>query len=157
MEAMLDRQVKITGTGGRQRSLSRRSFVACSAVALAGAAFLKGEIADAAAASVPRSLVSLDLATFKKCVGQEFRARHGLGLTGFKLVSTQVSGSSTKTTNPAQECFMLSFRRVQGTAIPQGSYSLSNPTLGNFSLFVVPNGDAAKQYYTAVINRVTRS
>lgn len=137
------------------RAVSRRSFVTFSAVALAGTAIMRGEMANAAAASVSRPLGSLDLGEFKRCCGQKFRLRGDLGQTVLELLTAARSGPAARDLDPVHECFMLTFRRVHGAAVSQGTYALSNPSVGRFALFVVPNGDAQRQYYTAVINRST--
>ncbi len=55
---------------------------------------------------------------------------------------------------PRLESFSVVFRGM-GRSLPQGTYALSHPRLGRFSLFMVPGArTAGAQSYTAAFNRL---
>ena len=130
--------------------ISRRGFVAASTAVVAGAAVFPGSAASAFAAAVPSPLSRMGLSRFRAARGQRFSVS-GKGLRAtLELVSVT---NNPKLTAPGGECFTIRFRSLSGSKLEQGSYRFSSPTLGAFSLFVVPGGARSKSY-TAVINRL---
>lgn len=156
--------------------ISRRRFVRSAALsALAGAA-LRTAWAQSGVASQDdtfkaENLVALNglsMQSFQSLAGESFAVSSGnralgsmtlLSVTAFALPATPstkmhvlVVGPVPRT--PAQTLSSFSVRfQGSGAALPQGTYTLANSSLGSFPLLLVPSGPGSSpNTYTAVFN-----
>jgi hypothetical protein len=65
------------------------------------------------------------------------------------------SAADKKRNLPGKECFMITFRPPEDTALKQGTYQIKHDALGTFELFIVPvTNKAGDIFFEAVINRM---
>ena len=148
-------------------SVSRRNFLVAGQALLAAAAFPR-KFFGAAATLDAASLLSWTKETFQPLVNSSFAVRTGpLVATWLTLLSvedmnpkhpsqTAPVGSGTKvpkTPPPVVDTFALHFHGT-GEKLQQETYELEHPSLGRFSLFIVPSGATT---YTAIISHVESS
>jgi hypothetical protein len=100
-----------------------------------------------------RSPRYLRLATYLPLIGTTFRIqRQKAPSLSVKLVS------ATRLPNDLGESFSLIFRGHRNAKLAQETYTIAHPRLGEFQLFLVPVGQAAKgQRFQAVVNRIPAS
>lgn len=127
--------------------VSRRDALKLGLGAMAGT-ILAGTVGQGVgvAASSP-----LQQASFDSLVGQKFTLHAPGGKQAVKLATVTPHAAPL----PSQgDCFSLLFTAPKPVA-PSGTYPLSNPALGKFSLLLSPVGPGgAGQRYEAVINRL---
>jgi hypothetical protein len=151
-----------------ESAVSRRGFLG-GAVVAGTAAALGGVLVDAEpglgpaaeAAAVASSALPRE-ASFAAAVGSTFGVRVGAATVPVTLRSVTtldmanlpqhaVAGQQATT----GEQFSLQFAGAAARSFRQGTYSMTNGTVGTFDLFVVPVGPAgATQAYQAVIVNV---
>jgi hypothetical protein len=134
--------------------LSRRAFLAGGA-SLAAIGAVSGVVSRGAAAVLhPARLKNLALrrSTFVPLVGQPFQIAHDQG--SLTVVLREVSDLGPSVRPGAEGQFSLTFADAGlRSALPQETYSFSQPRLGRISLFIVPVGLArTAQLYQAIIN-----
>ena|SRR5437868_6385129 len=97
------------------------------------------------------ALSTLTRDAFYGRMGEYFTVTYATG----KTIKIQLSDLTDFTKAVAgRECFALRFKGPLSTFLRQRTYSMNNPKLGDFDLFIVPGGrDSMFYYYTAVINR----
>jgi hypothetical protein len=157
-------------------SLTRRRFVeAASLTLLAGtvrpiAFALRGRGLDAGPFS-PENVAVLDEAseeTFKPLIGETFSVLQGnRRLEELTLLSVTSAASPNaesrlprvgRPSKPSEQpvsSFSLRFE-TSGNALPQGTYTLRNESMGNFPLFIVPSGPGITPLsYTATFSQLT--
>ncbi len=88
---------------------------------------------------------------FAERLEETFRLRYGEAeFVDLQLI--EVSARSGATAG-AREPFSIVFRGPAESHVPQGTYTIDNPTLGELALFVVPIGpDGKGMCYEAVFN-----
>jgi hypothetical protein len=97
----------------------------------------------------------LDLATvrceeFAACLNQDFEIVFPDGKVVVKLSEARQLGSRPES---IREPFSLTFRGPANLRLPQGTYKMRNPTLGEMEIFLVPIGaDQTSRTYEAVFN-----
>ncbi len=91
---------------------------------------------------------------FAARVGQAFSVALGNGESlDVELVHLR-EGRST----PRQEVWAVEFRGPRALYLPQGTYTLSQPGVETFELFLVPvDQDSQGYYYESVFNRLLSS
>jgi uncharacterized protein DUF6916 len=148
--------------------VSRRAFLVAGQSLLAAAA-LPMKFFGASAAELGTSntsnMTAWTKSTFQPLVSSSFAIRSGLRTSAWlTLLSVEDLNSKTpaqtgqmafglkslKTIQPTIDTFALRFH-LTGENLPQGTYDLEHPTLGKFSLFIVPSGATT---YTAVISHI---
>ena len=144
------KQVEWNGPGQRffseadmkAQAIRRRDFVTQAAAGTV-ATFLSlngtGDVIAAGAKSL--DLKSATSTTFQSAVGQEFKIA---GSTAkFVLSKVNILADPNKSKRPRgirQESFTVVLTAVKGTAMSAGTYTLSNDTLGSFSVYMYPAG-----------------
>lgn len=89
---------------------------------------------------------------FQPLVGATFQVSDG---QGHRLSVRLLAVNDLIKQNPgSQTAFSLRFQQKGGTALDQGTYQFSTPSLGKFLLFVVPAKGPRGATYTAIINRI---
>ncbi|MGQ0761850.1 MAG: DUF6916 family protein [Acidobacteriota bacterium] len=93
-------------------------------------------------------------ATFTQYINSIFRL-HGIRTVDVMLEKVQDTLPATVTRTGGRESFVLHFRGGD-VQLPQDTYTVEHPALGNFKLFLVPGGADANgaQNYVATINRL---
>jgi hypothetical protein len=130
-----------------RRSLLRMGALATSA-ALGGLRPWDVAAAEAAASHLRRS-------SWSRLLGRRF----AVGTVELKLLSvTNVAGAAVNASLAgSDDAFVLSFSGPLTPVLRAGTYTLQNPRLGRFELFVSPVGRPGKdQRYEAVIDRSVR-
>lgn len=117
--------------------MSRRTFVASTGAAIAGASVIEG---SAFASALPQQLMEHE--SFGKFIGSMFRLRGDLGAIQLKLTSIETTGSRMAT--PAgirSQAFSARFS-VHDNLIPlaEKTYKISHAELGSFELYLAPCG-----------------
>ena len=138
-------------------STSRRKFLKASMVAAAFAAVpsVFGPCGKVYANTGYAAEDTDPLATYTKATFQA----HLRSVFGLQADSGVVAVTLTKIGDmpapPGGECFSLQFSGGQ-QQLKQDTYGMQHPSLGNFSLFLVPVGADKKgvQSYLAIINRL---
>lgn len=143
-------------------SISRRQFVEVASLTLLAGMARPASIAESAQQPVksparppsidesPSVLVDASEETFKPYIGDRFVVSKGAQALGSVTLRAVVSPqtASSPTNHPGKsrwpnasatpvKTFSLQFRGT-GKPIPQGTYTMSNPSMGNFPLFIVP-------------------
>lgn len=114
-----------------------------------------GTAGQAAAGTIKRDpLLHLRLNTYQPLLRSTFTLEHPHGPIAARLVEvTEERARGRRETRP-RETFSLIFEAKRGEPLPQGTYSLEHPSLGRFSLFLVPVGRGAKGFFLeAIVNR----
>lgn len=102
-------------------------------------------------------------AAFEPHTGERFTVQPAAGAK-LKLTLTQVQEGSNQvltrqgTLRPPQqgEAFVLVFSGPRQQPLSQDTYRFKHPTLGKFSLFIVPGAVSEKhQHYVAIVNRIS--
>jgi hypothetical protein len=95
----------------------------------------------------------LHLATALPHVGSTFELRYPEGpVIALRLVEAKDLGST-----PKQEQFILLFQGPPRPFLPQATYGLTHPVLGELITFLVPNAQNADGFlYHAVYNRLIK-
>jgi hypothetical protein len=151
--------------GELERNMSRKGLLKLGAVAafVLGAGPVTRAVASdtvaekaGAAATGGRSVRGpryLRLATYVPLVGSTFRIHRSKAPSlSVKLVS------ATRLPSEVGESFSLIFRGHRNAKLAQETYTIAHPRLGEFQLFLVPVGRAAKgQSFQAVVNRIPAS
>jgi hypothetical protein len=156
----------------RVRSLSmpvsRRAFLVAGQSLLAAAAlplkFLGAGAAELGSSNTA-NMNAWTAATFQPLISSSFAVRSG-SVSSAYLTLLSVQSLNTKATaqtaqpafslklpvaaQPTVDTFTLQFH-LTGEKLPQGTYDLQHPTLGKFSLFIVPSGGTT---YSAVISHL---
>lgn len=158
-------------------NITRRNFIKFATVAgvIAGTNLVAPRFAPAqkrtqnAVGDLPADvlndpLYSLTAADFKNCIGSEFtllNALDGASATAVLSKVTVVKKSSKSSKGEVEtrrsgkaENFTLAFALPAGE-LPQATYTLWHPSLGQFDLLLVPGrGNGGENLLHAVINRV---
>jgi hypothetical protein len=151
--------------GALEKNLSRKGLLKLGAAAafVLGAGPVTRAVASdtvaektGGAATAGRSVRSpryLRLATYVPLVGTTFRIHRQKAPTlSVKLIS------ATRLPNEIGESFSLVFRGHRNAKLEQETYTIAHPRLGEFQLFLVPVGQAAKgQSFQAIVNRIPAS
>lgn len=135
--------------------ISRRIFIkTASLTAIAAATVGKSALAVLAQGGATDPLSYYTQATFTQYINSIFRL-HGLRTVEVMLERVQDTLSATEKRTGGRESFILHFRGGD-VQLPQGTYTVEHPALGNFRLFLVPNGpdENGAQSYVATINRL---
>lgn len=147
-------------------SLSRRHFVQLGSLSLlAGtvlpAAFAQDETDDETFS--PEKLANLDGVSrqaFEPYIGERFsisQERKPLGKLTLIAVSELASAALGAKKAPSAQTLTGFTLRFQGSGgvLPQGTYILSQPAMGEFPLFLVPAGPGVNPpTYTAIFNKL---
>jgi hypothetical protein len=93
-------------------------------------------------------------ATFTQYINSIFRL-HGFRTVDVTLEKVQDTLPATVSRSGGRESFVLHFRGGE-VQLPQDTYTVEHPALGNFRLFLVPSGadENGAQSYVATINRL---
>ena len=95
----------------------------------------------------------LHYADFSPLIDTAF-ALHGAAADAPRIDIVLFSATEN-TRSPDLEQFSLLFRGPAETPVPQATYTMSHPELGEFPLFLVPVGrDARGMNYEALFNRI---
>jgi hypothetical protein len=154
-------------------SLTRRRFVQAASLSLLASTTLPSALAEAGAATQDptfraENLIAFNgvsIKAFEPLIGEEFAAssgHHSLGSLTLLSVSEVVAAKAPtkpqmvgRVPQPLQQSitgFTLRFQG-SGTAMPQGTYILRNPSIGSLPLLLVPShAGAGPATYTAVFN-----
>lgn len=135
--------------------ISRRIFIKTASVAAIAAATVgKSTLAVLAQSGATDPLSYYTQATFTQYVNSIFRL-HGSKTVEVMLEKVQDTLPATVTRGGGRESFVLHFRGGD-VLLPQDTYTLEHPALGNFQLFLVPGGADTNgaQSYVATINRL---
>lgn len=150
-------------------AISRRNFLrkgaltaTISGLALKTAA---GSTTSAAEAVAPVPVAPVGMAalytreTFSRHVNTKFTIMSGTSkavrLTLKEVVERKQSASKHAHAGRQCDCFALVFRADRGEKLGQDTYSFEHSALGEFSLFIVPEGLSRRgATYEAVINRL---
>ncbi len=139
-----------------RRTVSRRGVLGIALVAATAAtAGFDGLLASVAGAATP-AFPRLRQSEFQNLIGNVFRVRGSRIATSITLASVTPLAMTglphnrkLKTTG---EQFSLLFDGPTSADFPQGTYTLSTPSLGNFGLFIVPVGQrSTRQEYQSII------
>lgn len=136
-------------------SISRRIFIKTASVAAIVAATVgKSTLAVLAQGGATDPLAYYTQATFIQYINSIFRL-HGFQTVDVMLEKVQDTLPATVTRTGGRESFVLHFRGGD-VQLPQGTYTVEHPALGNFKLFLVPGGadENGAQSYIATINRL---
>ena len=145
---------------------SRRNFLKTGTMGLlcAGipAALIKvGAAHPSSAGSFPeanvKGLLNFTRDAFTPYLNTTFRVHTNSGITNLKLAT--ITDLKSKARVPARmagkESFSLMFvRGGKGKHFTQDTYLVEHPSMGKFSLFIVPVGKAASEKYEAIITRL---
>ena len=116
-------------------------------------------------------LERLDRESFVAAIGSAFKVQTSAGPVWLRLLAVNdLSGAPapnpgtfavlnkkiSKTSAVETSGFMLVFSGTSPDSAPQGTYSFAHATLGEFALFIVPEG-SNPGVYNAVINRLSTS
>ena len=162
-------------------SISRRRFVRSTALsALAGAAlrsaWARPGMASKDVSFTPENLIALNgvsMRTFQSLAGENFTVSSGdrtlgamtlLSVTEFApppapplKMRTLVAARVPRTATQSLSSFSVRFLG-SGAALPQGTYTLANDSIGSMPLLLVPSGAGSSQNtYTAVFNLLMTS
>lgn len=143
-------------------SISRRIFIRTASVAAIAAAtvgksallaFAQGTMQHGASATDPLAYYTQE--TFTQYINSIFRL-HGFRTVDVMLEKVQDTLPATVSRTGGRESFVLHFRGGD-VQFPQDTYTVEHPALGNFRLFLVPNGPDKNgaQSYVATINRLS--
>lgn len=117
------------------------------------------------------ALERLDRESFVPAIGSAFKVQTSAGPVWLRLLAVNdLSGAPaanpgtfavlnkeiSKTSVVETSGFMLVFSGTSPDSAPQGTYSFAHATLGEFALFIVPEGSNPGEY-NAVINRLSPS
>lgn len=140
--------------------ISRRVFIKTASITAIAAtvgkpavvAFAQDTIQPGASTTDP--LAYYTQATFTQYISSIFRL-HGFRTVEVVLEKVQDTLPATVARTGGRESFVLYFRGG-AVQLPQDTYSVEHPALGNFRLFLVPNGadEYGAQSYVATINRL---
>ena len=135
--------------------ISRRIFIKTASVAAIVAATVgKSTLAVLAQGGATDPLSYYTQATFTQYINSIFRL-HGFRTVEVMLEKVQDTLPATVTRTGGRESFVLHFRGGD-VQLPQDTYTVEHPALGNFKLFLVPGGadENGAQSYVATINRL---
>jgi hypothetical protein len=135
--------------------ISRRIFIKTASVAAIAAATLgKSTLAVLAQGGATDPLSYYTQATFNQYINSIFRL-HGSRTVEVMLENVEDTLPATVARTGGRESFVLHFRGGD-VQLPQDTYTVEHPALGNFRLFLVPNGPDKNgaQSYVATINRL---
>ena len=138
--------------------ISRRIFIKTASIAAITAATVgKSTLAVLAQSGAADPLSYYTQATFTQYINSIFRLR-GVRTVEVVLEKVQDTLPATVTRNGGRESFVLQFRGGD-FLLPQDTYTVEHPALGNFQLFLVPGGadERGTQSYVATINRLAYS
>ena len=140
--------------------ISRRIFIKTASIAAIAAtvgktalvAFAQGAMQPGASATDP--LAHYTQSTFTQYVNSIFRL-HGSRTVEVMLEKVEDTLPATVSRTGGRESFVLYFRGGD-VKLPQDTYTVEHPALGNFQLFLVPGGadENGAQSYVATINRL---
>jgi hypothetical protein len=104
-----------------------------------------------------KGLLGFTKDAFTPYLNTAFRVRTNSGITNLRLATITDLKSTARV--PAlmagRESFSLIFvRRDHNKHFPQDTYLVEHPSMGKFSLFLVPVGKAANKQYEAIITRL---
>jgi hypothetical protein len=156
-------------------SLTRRRFIeaasltllASSAPAVAFAQSVSGLKQDAFSAEEVAMLDDISEETFTPLIGENFAVSKGNRLLGSLTLLSVASAekpnppstlskarNASKPPEQTVNCFSVRFQS-SGESLPQGTYTLTNASLGSFPLFIVPGSrEMSPHSYTATFNRL---
>lgn len=135
--------------------ISRRIFIKTASIAAIAAATIgKSTLAVLAQGGATDPLAYYTQATFTQYINSIFRL-HGFRTVEVMLEKVQDTLPATVTRTGGRESFVLLFRGGD-VRLPQDTYTVEHPALGNFQLFLVPGGadENGAQSYVATINRL---
>ena len=135
--------------------ISRRIFIKTASIAAVAAATIgKSTLATLAQGGATDPLSYYTQATFTQYINSIFRL-HGPRTVEVVLEKVQDTLSAKESRAGGRESFVLHFRGGD-VRLPQDTYAVEHPALGNFSLFLVPSGadENGAQSYVATINRL---
>ncbi len=110
-------------------NVTRKDFLALAAAGAATAALSPGELLGAGNGTAYLS------AQLKNAVGQTFRVQGGSRNAVDMVLQSFVDRPDSKTTQ-----FSLVFAAPDGARLAEGTYAMTNKTLGAMSMFVTPTG-----------------
>jgi hypothetical protein len=151
-------------------SITRRKFLkAGTLVALSAAIPLKaagqhprkvndGNPIDQSKDLAADPLANYTRSAFSSYLNSIFRLYAGYSSIDLALVEVKDMMPATGTVPAGSECFSLVFRG-ESSALRQNTYRIEHPSLGVFSLFLVPGGtdENDRQSYVAIVNRLAYS
>lgn len=135
--------------------ISRRIFIKTASVAAIVAATVgKSTLVSLAQVGATDPLAYYTQATFTQYIDSIFRL-HGSRTVDVALEKVQDMLPATVSRTGGRESFVLHFRGGS-FQLPQDTYVVEHPALGNFRLFLVPKGtdENGAQSYAATINRL---
>ena len=134
--------------------ISRRIFIKTASVAAIAAATIGKSTLAVLAQGATDPLSYYTQATFTQYINSIFRL-HGFRTVEVMLEKVQDTLPATVTRTGGRESFALHFRGGD-VQLPQDTYTVEHPALGNFQLFLVPGGadENGAQSYVATINRL---
>ena len=153
-------------------SFSRRKFLqSTSLVALCAAVPLKNVFAETlkrSAGTTSLLLPGLDRSdavsqlnyeAFVRLVNKKFSLRHGTIQADLKLIEVydwKTDSDKRSAGATGKECFSAVFLGAHHAPLRQETYTVTQESLGTFSLLVVPIGKSGKKglHYEAVFNRL---
>lgn len=140
-------------------SISRRIFIKMASVAaitvgIVGKSALVAFAQDTLQPGATDPLAYYTQATFTQYINSIFRL-HGSRTVDVTLEKVVDTLPATVSRTGGRESFVLHFRGGDAQ-LPQDTYTVEHPALGNFKLFLVPGGadENGAQSYVATINRL---
>jgi hypothetical protein len=146
---------------------SRRKFIKAGALgALFAAVPLKTTArgifeptARALTVDTNEAVDTLNMRAFAQQLNSDFRINHNnVKTTTVKLVEVKdlrVPSPTSTLGAKSKECFSAVFVGARRPGVRQGTYTIEHPSLGTFSLLLVPVGlNKNEQYYEAIFNRL---
>lgn len=141
-------------------SFSRRTFIRMGTFAGISAVPLLPQITFGQKGGIPThpkpvdQLSRLSKDDFYQCLTTRFEVTVHSQRMDFELYNLEELSSAEK---EGADCFLLVFRGLHNSQVPQGTYSFSHSKLGTFDLLIVPGMlDGRMYYYNAIINRLPR-
>ena len=133
----------------------------CATVSLGTIEGLCSQVVNAAQEAIPGAVHGgwLRRDQFEACRGQAVNVQTPSGSTTFWLMEVDdvpIAHYTGAVSDP--NSFVLLFQGPSAPELAQGTYQVESPTLGTFSLFLVPEGAyPSVRTYTATFNRVAPS
>jgi hypothetical protein len=143
------------GTPGEaRRGFSRAGFLKAGAAAAVTVGTGPLGRATAAAGATRDPNFFLHLGTYRPLVKSKFTLQFPHGPVDATLLQAKNLGDRGRWETARRECFSLLFEVAKSEPVAQGTYQVSHPTLGGFSLFLVPVGPSPDGVLLeAVVNR----
>lgn len=142
--------------------ISRRKFILAAPIVAGAVLQFSGVAAGQSAApmrpvAVADRLSRLSWDSFYPFIHTDFTFGQGGNAVSLKLVSMTDTKPAGFSGGPGHECFVMRFLGPFDRPLKEGTYRVNHFNLGDFDLFITDGGRVKReQYYTAVINRITR-